>query len=530
MEATTAARTMLESVAPATGQVLGSVPVASADDVVAAIAEARAVQPLWTQLRLADRARYMQRAAQAVIDEAAELGALLAREQGRPIAEAELMEVLPAVETLQWLAEEGPRVLSGEKVSLSRVLHPLTRARWSYEPLGVVAVIGPATEPFATPLGDVAVALMAGNGVVLKPSPHAALAGERIARVFARAGLPEGLLQVVHGHRATGGALVEGRVDQVRFTGSFAAGRDVLEACARQVKRAVLELGGKDAAIVCADADVGRAIDGITWGAFANAGQSGGSIERAIVVRDVADRFLEGVVQRARHLRVGDPLAPATQVGPLSSRERLERVGELIADAVEQGATLHCGGPMHTALIAGPACAPAVVSGVTAQMRLFREECPGPVLAVTVVEDEREAIALANDSALGLGASVWCADRYKGARIARELRVGMVWMNDHLVARSAPQLPWGGVRGSGIGRSRGAIALRTCAEPKVVTWDPPRGRAFFWFPYDLRLVRAARAIARMRSHRDADRERAWREGAIPTIQVAGRTLRSFRRR
>ncbi|MET0603637.1 MAG: aldehyde dehydrogenase family protein, partial [Baekduia sp.] len=183
----------LSSVAPATGEALGTVAIATEHDVLAAVAEARAVQGLWAQLRLSDRARYMARAAQAVIDEADELGALICREQGRPRTEVETGELLPAIETLQWLAEAGPGILSGERAALSRALRPLTRARWSYEPLGVVAVLGPAAEPFATPLGDVAVALMAGIGVVLKPSPNAALSGSRIARVLARAGLPPGL-------------------------------------------------------------------------------------------------------------------------------------------------------------------------------------------------------------------------------------------------------------------------------------------------------------------------------------------------
>ena len=162
-------------------------------------------------------------------------------------------------------------------------------------------------------------------------------------------------------------------------------------------------------------------------------------------------------------------------------------------------------------------------------MRIAREEVPGPVLAVFDVANEDDAIVSANDTDVGLGASVWTADRYKGARIARELRVGMVWMNDHIVTRSAPQLPWGGVRGSGLGRARGAIALRTCAEPKVVTWDPPRGRPFWWFPYDDALARSGRAVARMRSVRDADRERALKEGALPVLRVASRWLRSLRR-
>jgi acyl-CoA reductase-like NAD-dependent aldehyde dehydrogenase len=518
----------LESLSPATGERLGAVERSSRGAVATAVARAAKVQPLWAQLRSADRARYMARAAQAVIDEFDELTELLCREQGRPRAEAEVMELLSAVETLQWLAQAGPKILAGERIGFSLTQHPVKRGRWAYEPLGVVGVLGPATEPFATPLGDIAVALMAGNGAVLKPSPHAALAGERIARVLARAGLPEGLLQVVHGHADAGQALVDAEVAQIRFTGSTSAGRGVGEACARGLKRSVLELGGKDAMLVLADANVGRAVRGAAWAAFANAGQCGGSVERALCLREVHDRFLAGIVAAARARRVGDPLDPATEIGPLITGERCARVRELVDEAVAEGATLHCGGPVSPPGLRGAFFAPAVLTGVTAAMRIAREEVPGPVLVVETVDSEDHAIARANESELGLGASVWTADRYKGARIARELRVGMVWMNDHLVARSAPQVPWGGVRGSGIGRARGAIALRTCAEPKVVTWDPPVGRPAWWFPYDASLVRAARAVAGLRSARDADRERALREGTLPIARVTGRWLRALR--
>jgi succinate-semialdehyde dehydrogenase / glutarate-semialdehyde dehydrogenase len=520
----TAAAPQLESFNPATGERLGAVAVSRPRDVAAAVEEAASVQPLWATLRLGDRARYMARAAQAVIDEFDELTDLIVAEQGRPRAEVEVMELLAAVETLQWLAEHGPGILAGERIPFSRTQHPVKRGRWSYEPLGVVGVLGPAPEPFATPLGDAAVALMAGNGVVLKPSPHVPLCGERIARVFARAGLPEGLLQIVHGHTDAGAALVAAAVAQIRFTGSARAGREVGEACARGLKRSVLELDGKDAMLVLADANVPRAVRGAAWAAFANAGQCGGSVERALCVPEVHDRFLSGVVHAAQRLRVGDPDDPETSVGPLVSRERAERVRALLDEAVAAGATLHCGGPRDDGL-----CAPAVLSGVTAAMGLAREEVPGPVLVVEGVGSEEAAIARANEATLGLGASVWTADRYKGARIARELRVGMVWMNDHLVARSAPQIPWGGVGGAGIGRARGAIALRTCAEPRVVTWDPPIGRPVWWFPYDAALVGAARAVAGLRSARDRDRERAWRRDGFALLRVTGRWLRAMRR-
>ncbi len=518
----------IESRSPAGGALLGSVPRATRRDVGAAVDRAAEVQRLWAALRLQDRARYMARAAQAVIDERDELAALLCREQGRARAEVKIMELLPAVETLQWLAEHGPRILAGERIGFARTQHPIKRGRWTYEPLGVVGVLGPAAEPFATPLGDIAIALMAGNGVVFKPSPHAALAGERIARVFARAGLPEGLLRVVHGYADVGGALVEAPVAQVRFTGSARAGRVVAEACARELKRSVLELGGDDAMLVLADANVARAARGGTWAAFANAGQCGGSVGRAICLHKVHDRFLDGVVAIAQALTVGDPTDPATEIGPLVSSERLDRVRELLDAALAEGATLHCGGPVDVPGLSGAFFAPAVVTGVEPRSRLWREEVPGPVLIVQRADDEEDAIRLANASSLGLGASVWTADRFKGRRIAGELQTGMVWMNDHLVERGAPQVPWGGVKGSGIGRSRGAIALRTCAEPKVVTWDPPVGRPAWWFPYDAQLVTAARSVIGLRSARDAERETALREGAGALARTTGRWLRTLR--
>src|SRR4051794_36951652 len=284
----------LESLSPVTGEVLGAVAPSTERAVAAAVEGSAAVQPLWAQLRTEDRARYMARAAQAVIAELDELAELVCLEQGRPRAEAVLMEILPAIDTLQWLAEQGPAVLAGERARVSQLLYPGKRARWSYEPLGVVGVLGPAAEPLATPLGDVAVALMAGNGVVLKPSPLAALAGERIGRIFARAGLPEGLLRIVHGHAAAGRALVDAPVAQVRFTGSLDAGRDVGEACARALKRSVVETGGRDAMLVLADAPMERTVRGALWAAFANAGQSGGGGQRAVGLHDVARAVVTG--------------------------------------------------------------------------------------------------------------------------------------------------------------------------------------------------------------------------------------------
>ncbi len=521
----------LEAVSPIDGAPLGSVRVTEPDAVGVAVAEAAEVQRLWAQLRLRDRALYLTRASQAIIDEWDELVRVLVAEQGRPLAEVQTMELLPAVETLQWLAQAGPRILAPERVALSRTLQPVKRARLTFEPLGVVAVLTPGAEPFATPLGDVSVALMGGNGVVLHPSPLAALAAERIARVFVRAGLPEGLLQVVHGEAGTARALVSApEIAHVRFSGSSQAGRDVGEACARELKRATIEVGGKDPMLVLADCNLPRAVAGALWGAFSNGGQSGGSLARAYVLRAVVERFVAGVVAGARALRVGHPADPNTDVGPLLAADRSLRLVELIDEAVAAGATLHCGGPCRVGSLSGAFFAPAVLSGVPAGARLLHEDAPGPWLAIEAVDSESEGIARCNAGVGGLGASVWTSDPHKGARIAREIRAGMVWMNDHVVSRGEPQLPWGAVHGAGIGRARGAVALRASVEPKLVTWDPPAGRMPWWQPYDPSLVAAWRALARLRSVRDSDREAGWRSGYKPLAKVAARSLRAARRR
>src|ERR1019366_1653257 len=277
---------------PATGEILGRVPLTPAARIEEVVQDVAKVQPLWALLRLQDRARYMRRMAQSVIDDFDELVQELAREQGRPEAEVAALELLAAIDALIWIAEDGA---------------------------GVVGVIGAGSAPFAQPLGQIAGALLAGNGVVFKPARRACLAGERIARVLARAGLPEGLVRVVHGAADTGVALAEASVDKVLFTGSPAVGRTVASACVSRETEVTVELGGKDAMLVLADAHLARAVGGALWAGCAGAGQARGSIERVFVAREVHERFLAGLIGGARALKVGDPRNPGVQLGPLAS-------------------------------------------------------------------------------------------------------------------------------------------------------------------------------------------------------------------
>jgi len=517
--------TTLQARDPATGAPLGSVQATAPVSIGELVAEVAKVQPLWALLRVQDRARYMRRMAQAVIDDFDELATALAREQGRPAAEIAALELLPAIDALIWIADDGADLLGGRRVGISRGMSLAKRARVAFEPYGVVGVIGAGSAPFAQPLGQIAGALLAGNGVAFKPAARAALAGERIARVLARAGLPEGLVRIAHGGADVGIALAKSPVDKILFTGSPAVGRVVAGEGVSREKEVTVELGGKDAMLVLADARLAQAIDGALWAGCVGAGQARGSVERVYVARELHERFVNGLVAAASALHVGDPADPRTDVGPLASPRRLEHVSALVADAISHGATLHCGGPVSPAgCEAGSFYAPAVITGVTHEMRLMREPLEGPVLAVMAVDSVGEAVALANDSDYALGASVWTADRYQALRIARELHAGMVWCNDHLPCPTVSRGPWGAAAGGGLGRTLGAAGLRACAQEKLITWDPSSARGLWWGPYDELTTRAARAVAKMRSGREVDREHAWRNGALALTRIGARAF------
>ncbi len=518
----------LESFNPATGELVGSVATITPEQVQGVVDDVARIQPAWAELSLSDRARYMRRAADALLDDIDEIAELLVNEQGKPRAEAYTMELLPTVDALHWCAKAGPKILADEKVRMSQAFLVTKKSRFTYEPIGVVGVIAPWNYPWSIPFGEVAIALMAGNGVVLKPASLTPLLGEAIRRVFEKGGLPEGLIRVVHGGGAVGDALAKSSAGKIFFTGSVEVGRKVGEVCATRLKGSVLELGGKDPMIVCADADLPNAISGAVWGGFANAGQTCSGIERVYVVKEVADRFVEGVARETERLRLGDPLQWETEIGPMTSEGQYEIVVDLIEDAVASGATKLCGGPIDVPGLSGKFVAPTVLTGVTQEMRIMKEEVFGPALPIVVVDSEQEAIELANDSEFGLGASVWTKDRQKGERIARQIESGMVWINDHSFSHGACQCAWGGVKDSGVGRSHSKFGFYECVNVKMNAWEPGLTRDFWWHPYDRTLGEAVQASAKLLYGKGAVRSKALREGIVPLVKVGRRTLRKRR--
>ena len=515
----------LESFSPATGELIGSVSTLTPDQVQAVVDDVAEVQPFWAQLPLSERAEYMRRTADVLLGQLDDLAELLTREQGKPRAESYTMELLPTIDLLHWCADNGPKILATEDVANPQLFLKTKKSAFVYEPIGVVGVIAPWNYPWSIPFGEVAIALMAGNGVVLKPASLTPLLGERIREAFEKAGLPEGLVRTVHGGGKVGQALAESSAGKIFFTGSVEVGRGVGETCARQLKGCVLELGGKDPQIVCADADLPNATSGAVWGGFANAGQTCSGIERVYVVRDVAEEFVAEVVRRTKALTVGDPLQWSTEMGPMVSEEQFDLVCELVDDAIANGAERLCGGPVEVEGFNGKFIAPTVLTGVTHDMRIMREEIFGPVLPIVTVDSEEEALALANDSRFGLGASIWTRDRAKGERMAAQVQSGMVWINDHSFSHGACQCSWGGVKESGVGRSHSKFGFYECVNVKLVTWEPGLTRDFWWHPYDQTLGNAVRASARLVYGRNGQRMAALREGLVPLLRVTARTLR-----
>ena len=517
-------RPALESFNPATGELVGTVETITPAKVQSVVDDVAEVQPFWAALSLEDRARYMRRAIDVLIAELDEIAELLTSEQGKPRVESYTMELLPTVDSLKWIADNGPQILSDEKLSMPVFLKSKS-AKFTYEPIGVVGVIAPWNYPWSIPFGEVAIALMCGNGVVLKPASLTPLIGERIRQTFEKAGLPEGLIRTVHGGGRIGDALVKSTAGKIFFTGSVEVGRKVGVECAKRMKGSVLELGGKDPQIVCADADLANAVSGAVWGGFANAGQTCSGIERVYVVDEVADRFLEGVVRETERLTVGDPREWTTEIGPMVSDDQAAIVTELVDDAVKNGAKKLTGGPTKVKGMKGSFIAPVVLTDVTHDMRIMNEEIFGPVLPVMKVRSEEEALALANDSQFGLGASVWTKDRAKGERIAHQIESGMVWVNDHSFSHGACQCAWGGVKDSGLGRSHSKFGFYECVNIKQLAWEPGWTRDMWWQPYDRKLGDAIRYSAKLLYSRNGDRLTALREGFRPLAEVTRRTMR-----
>ena len=481
---------------PATGEEFGRVTNASAAEVGEAVEKSRQAFEKWKETSFVERARFVMRAREIILDELDEIARLISDESGKPVAESLSMEIAPVLDLMQYFAKNAAKILKPEKINIGLYATLGRTSKVIYKPLGTIGIIPAWNYPFSIPLGEVVMSLMAGNAAIVKPSELTPFIGLKIGEIFEKANLPENVLQILTGDGRTGAALVDAGIEKIMFTGSVATGKKIAESAAKHLTSVVLELGGKDPMIVFADANLELAAQGAIWGAFCNSGQSCSSVERLYVEESVAEKFTDLIVKKTKKLRQDSGDKETTDVAAMSSERQIGIVEDHVESFRNDGAKILTGGKRN-ANFKGAFYEPTVIGGATNRMRGMREETFGPTLPIATFKTEREAVDLANDSDFGLTASVWTKDLTKGKRVAEKILAGTVCVNEVLYTHGIGQTPWGGFKQSGYGRTHGKYGLMELVAPQHIHVNrvllTPNA---WWLPYSPLAVETFRGFAR----------------------------------
>ena len=490
---------------PLTGEIVAKQLRHSASDLQAAVARARQAQPEWHSVGLACRARIIRAVAPLIADRSEQLTDVICATSGKPRVDALGTELLPAALLCRYYPRLARRVLRPRRIRGSSVLFFNKRSLLVREPYGVIGVISPWNYPFCIPMHELVQALLAGNTVVLKVATQSQPVGEAIVELFRLAGLPAGVLNLIHlpGPEA-GGAFIHSGIDKLLFTGSTDIGKGLMAEAADRLLPLSLELGGNDAMIVLRDAPLSRAVDGAVWAGLSNSGQSCGAVERIYIEEPLYDRFAELLKRRIEALSFG------VELGALTSASQLKAIRSFVQDARSRGARIWIwngrtspggevpGGGTTPGKATGNGARssggdetppyihpPVVVEDADESTLVHREEIFGPVLSLKKVKNTAEALRWANDSRLGLCASIWTRDRRRARQLSKQLQAGVVMINDHLMSHGMPETPWGGYKQSSIGRCHGEQGFLEVTQAKVVVDDllhrVPKN--FWWLPY-----------------------------------------------
>lgn len=433
--------TKLRTVNPTTEAILNEYDIMTKEQIDAKVKTARTAFSEWRN-DIDKRVDFLYSFANELRKNLENLATTATREMGKAIKESR-SEVEKCAWAIEYFADNGKIFASDEVVNTDARKSIIT-----FEPLGVIGSIMPWNFPYWQALRFAAPSLMAGNTIVLKPASATMQCGIEIERTFNKSGLANGVFQTLIGDSSIAETLIDSDINAVTFTGSVQVGGKVAQRATSQLKKTVLELGGSDPFIVCEDADLEKASSGAVKGRFINSGQSCIASKRFIVVRKIANEFIEMFVQKTQKLKVGDPMSNETDIGPLVNINSLNNMESLVAQSVEEGAELLTGGERTDSK--GFFYPPTVLKNVSPSMRIASEEVFGPIAPVIIAEDEKEAMKVANDSKYGLGASIWTQDLDKAERMSRAVESGIVTVNNVVI--SDPRVPFGGIKNSGFGR------------------------------------------------------------------------------
>ena len=455
----------LDSFNPITGEVIGTVPTTSDSELEAQLSTIKEALPDWQSKRLKERSSALRAVRKTLIARMDEIMDLIRQESGKTEFDG-IVEVMTTAEIMRFVEKEGPLALASQRRSPGFLLHK--RARVEYRPHGIVGIISPWNYPLILAAGPVVQALMAGNGVILKPSELVPLTALKLKEIFDEAGFPEGLFQVAMGRGDVGSKIVESpQTNLICFTGSVAVGKEIASACARQLKPVILELGGKDAMIVLEDADLERAARAAVWGGFQNAGQTCISVERIFVEEGIAQQFLERVQLLAEETTLSSETLDG-DLGPVISPAHKEKILDMLGES-EDSENLYI--------------RPRVIFNPHDSSRIMTEETFGPVISVHTVQNAGEAVDRTNALDFGLNASIFTQDLRKAREMANEIRVGNICINDVLSNYLTVNLPFGGVGISGLGRLQGREGMRSFAYVQSVLEDKlGLKKEPWWFP------------------------------------------------
>ncbi len=482
---------------PYTGEVLGKFPINTKDEVFEAINRAKRAQKSWEQTPIEERIKQVRKIQKYLVQNAQLISQEISMENGKTKTDALATEVLPATIAIDYYCKNAKRFLKDKKIHGGNILLFNKKSKIIKSPYGVVGIISPWNYPFAIPFSEIIKAILAGNAVVLKTASISQLVGNRIKACIEAGELPENIFTLLNlSGKYAGDYFIEGGIDKLFFTGSVNTGKYLMKKAAEKLLPVSLELGGNDPMIVLKDADLDRAAWGTIWAGFQNSGQSCGGIERVYVQKEIYKTYLETLKNNLEKLKIGAVVSGGSDqntepdIGGLTTEQQYRTVEEHVKDAIEHGATIYYQHKITPETkkynLIFP---PTILTNVNHSMKVMIDETFGPVIGVMSFNDIEEAIVLANDSYLGLTASIWTKNRKLAQRLARKIQAGVITINDHLMSHGLAETPWGGIKQSGIGKTHGKMGFEEMLQHKVVVDDILHfaKKDLWWHPYNQKL-------------------------------------------